>query len=153
MELSLNLAKSHPGSWLNFKTEILIDDALLSNRFCKKDGFSYLSGELMFDGKEVIVKGQGELMLDCVCSRCGEEFKYNFIFEFNSAFLDKTDAKDEDEEYYFKGDSVNIDKAVVDTILINLPSVLICKEDCKGLCPHCFTNLNRFSCNCKNEDE
>ena len=27
----------------------------------------------------------------------------------------------------------------------------LCKDDCKGLCPHCGKNLNEEECNCKIE--
>ncbi|MCM1392652.1 MAG: DUF177 domain-containing protein, partial [Ruminococcus sp.] len=26
-----------------------------------------------------------------------------------------------------------------------------CKDDCKGICPRCGTNLNETSCECKKE--
>jgi len=29
-----------------------------------------------------------------------------------------------------------------------LPLKAICREDCKGLCPHCGKNLNQEQCNC-----
>ena len=31
---------------------------------------------------------------------------------------------------------------------IELPFRLLCREDCKGLCPVCGANLNEMTCNC-----
>ena len=33
-------------------------------------------------------------------------------------------------------------------ILLELPTNILCSEDCKGLCPHCGVNLNESTCNC-----
>ena len=33
-------------------------------------------------------------------------------------------------------------------ILLELPTNILCSEDCKGLCPHCGINLNESTCNC-----
>jgi len=29
----------------------------------------------------------------------------------------------------------------------------LCREDCKGLCPHCGKNLNEIQCSCTDEVE
>ena len=34
-------------------------------------------------------------------------------------------------------------------VLLASPVKLICREDCKGLCPQCGTNLNNATCNCQ----
>ena len=35
-------------------------------------------------------------------------------------------------------------------ILLELQMKIICKEDCKGLCSNCGTNLNEKSADCSN---
>ena len=37
-------------------------------------------------------------------------------------------------------------------LLLNLPEQVLCKEDCKGLCPECGTNLNLKDCDCGDKD-
>ncbi len=32
--------------------------------------------------------------------------------------------------------------------MLALPLKAICRDDCKGLCPHCGTNLNAEKCAC-----
>ena len=34
-------------------------------------------------------------------------------------------------------------------VVLNLPSKVLCKDDCKGLCPQCGKNLNDGPCDCK----
>jgi uncharacterized protein len=38
--------------------------------------------------------------------------------------------------------------AVRETWLLTAPAYVQCKEDCKGLCATCGTNLNESTCNC-----
>jgi len=35
-----------------------------------------------------------------------------------------------------------------DAILLAVPAKVLCREDCKGLCPHCGQNWNHGSCDC-----
>ena len=34
-------------------------------------------------------------------------------------------------------------------VLLSLPMRAVCREDCKGLCPHCGINRNRETCDCQ----
>jgi uncharacterized protein len=34
-------------------------------------------------------------------------------------------------------------------ILLNLPPIILCRPDCKGICPGCGVNLNENKCQCK----
>ncbi|MDD6168654.1 MAG: DUF177 domain-containing protein, partial [Lachnospiraceae bacterium] len=33
--------------------------------------------------------------------------------------------------------------------LVNWPAKVLCKPDCKGICPKCGTNLNLETCDCE----
>ena len=54
-----------------------------------------------------------------------------------------------DEYVVTEGDSLDLDELVIQDILLQLPSKMLCKEDCKGLCSVCGTDLNFNECNCK----
>lgn len=43
---------------------------------------------------------------------------------------------------------LDLEELILSDILLELPTKLLCKEDCKGLCPHCGCNLNHQSCDC-----
>jgi DUF177 domain-containing protein len=44
---------------------------------------------------------------------------------------------------------VLVDPYVHETVVVNAPMIVVCREDCRGLCPTCGTNLNRSSCSCE----
>jgi uncharacterized protein len=71
------------------------------------------------------------------CSLCLEEF--NNLFE-----------KDLTLHYDIKGlESVTIDPDVREEIILEHPIRILCREDCRGLCPKCGKNLNNGACGCR----
>jgi len=58
------------------------------------------------------------------------------------------DAKDLDYEF-FDGVVIDLDSLVIEQIFLALPVKILCSDRCRGLCPHCGTNLNEESCDCE----
>lgn len=70
------------------------------------------------------------------CSLCLEDF--NNLFE-----------KDFTLHYDIKGlESVTIDADVREELILDHPIRVLCRPDCRGLCPKCGVNLNRETCGC-----
>jgi len=46
------------------------------------------------------------------------------------------------------GDSVDLTEVVRQHLVLALPLAARCREDCRGLCPRCGTNLNTGTCAC-----
>ena len=51
-----------------------------------------------------------------------------------------------------EGQKVDLTSLMQETIVTELPLRLLCKEDCKGLCPKCGTDLNLGSCSCEHKE-
>jgi uncharacterized protein len=54
---------------------------------------------------------------------------------------------------YYTGQGLLLEDFLREQVLLALPLKTVCREDCKGLCPHCGKNLNAESCSCKVEPE
>ena len=79
---------------------------------------------------EVGVAGQTQR----TCARCLEDFGRSYD---NRFILD----------YSVKGQQdLDITDDVRQEILLSYPVRFLCREDCRGLCPQCGTNLNERSC-------
>lgn len=92
--------------------------------------------------------------VELMCSSCGEPIESPITATTDVTFLPQEEEKNEDEEfealdleYYYE----EIDTAPIirDAFLLSLPIALLCREDCKGLCPSCGANLNLRKCSCK----
>jgi uncharacterized protein len=44
---------------------------------------------------------------------------------------------------------VDLAPYVHEAIVLSAPMVVVCREDCRGLCPSCGVNLNRETCTCR----
>lgn len=75
-----------------------------------------------------------------VCARCLAEVERdwngNFLFDFS---VDK------------QTEAVELDEDIRQEVLLNLPPRVLCKEDCKGICPGCGADLNTEQCRCDNK--
>lgn len=113
----------------------------------KKEGFPIV---LKNCGKrEVSVELETSVMLGIPCSRCLEEVLVPMdinIFQIITA--DDLEGSCEKELPFIEDGNLDVDELVCEEIIPLLPTKVLCKEDCKGLCPVCGTNLNKESCDC-----
>ena len=54
----------------------------------------------------------------------------------------------EAEIAFYEGKGIELEQVIAEQILLLLPMQLVCKEDCKGICPVCGDNRNHTECNC-----
>jgi uncharacterized protein len=92
--------------------------------------------------------------IELACSRCGELTHYDVDTSADVTFLPelrRRSAEDEqnatDLEFY--REEIDLRSVVRDTFLLAVPIAVLCRQDCKGLCPSCGTNLNLSSCECE----
>ncbi len=87
------------------------------------------------------------------CDRCLEEFQravgaaYAIVYVYNPA---DAAGVDEEEVQVITPETTSIDlgEDVRQMIVLSIPLKLLCREDCRGLCPHCGKNLNAGACGC-----
>ncbi len=82
------------------------------------------------------------------CDRCYDPFNRDFAFKFHHILV-TSPAEDNSDDYIEAPDyTLDTDILLRDDILLELPSKLLCKDSCKGLCPKCGKNLNNGNCAC-----
>jgi uncharacterized protein len=92
------------------------------------------------------------------CDRCLEDFsqplssRYNMLYVFDEL---ESSRYPPDEVQVIGVDTSSIDLAedVRQVVVLSVPLKLLCKEDCKGLCPRCGTNRNFNTCDCSVETD
>ena len=91
------------------------------------------------------------------CDRCVEEFEHNVSARFSALYVyDSLDdgRSTDDEVRVISPETPQIDLTddIRESVMLSIPLKLLCKENCKGLCPHCGVNLNIRTCSCKDEN-
>ena len=56
--------------------------------------------------------------------------------------------EEDTEQSFMDGWQLDVEAFVYDEILVNWPAKILCKEDCKGICPVCGQNRNLKECGC-----
>lgn len=102
--------------------------------------------------RKVLIEGSTEVSLMLPCSRCLEDVETTFQIgiskelDFRESTQDRID--DLDEISYIVGYDLDVDQLIYNEILLDFPLQVLCKDDCKGICNVCGTNLNNGTCQC-----
>ena len=91
--------------------------------------------------------------LTIICDRCLEEYSSPFKESGEQIFqIGDGEYKDDDIEVLPNNTKeIDLRNLINEVFLINRPIQNTCKDDCRGLCSNCGKNLNKTSCDCKQE--
>lgn len=101
---------------------------------------------------------EGEVVVECV--RCLTGYAQPVEVEFDEEYhatvnvTTGTPLPEPEDDEAFRINSnhlLDLGNAIREYALLALPIAPTCREDCRGLCPHCGTNLNEASCDCVDE--
>ncbi len=93
-------------------------------------------------------------ILSLRCDRCMKVVERDLDESF-SHILVRELSNDDDAEYEYivcEDGTLDLAELVRTDLMLELPTKVLCKEDCKGLCPKCGKDLNLGSCDCKTKD-
>ncbi len=85
--------------------------------------------------------------LRIACDRCLKEFDREFAYDFEHVVVQSVNAEN-DEYIVAENEKVDVNKIALSDLVLELPTKMLCSEDCKGLCPVCGCDLNESECNC-----
>lgn len=120
-----------------------------------------VKGKTRLAGNEVFVNGHIDTRAQVECDRClqpielpvNTDFELEYIpdseYESGSA-AELTEA--EMSVSVFDGEAIDVDAIVKEQILLAVPTRMLCREDCKGICPQCGIDRNTRECSCVTND-
>ena len=106
---------------------------------------------------KVFVKAELTVSIELGCARCLKPVEVILRGASENQYrpLPKT-AKETLDDIgigYYSGDNIDFSEDFRESILLELPSKVLCSENCRGLCPSCGENLNEERCDCNLESE
>ena len=113
--------------------------------------------EIHKDKEKFRLIGTVNTELELACSRCLEPFRLPVAAPFDIRYLPASEAsaeaerevEDEDlETSYYTNDAIDLNQLLREQFYLALPMKPLCRDDCRGLCPQCGTNLNTGTCDC-----
>ncbi len=153
MLIDLNEILSETGKEKQYKAPIEKDFFTVNNESYNYNKKSDVLFKIVNKGKKVIkVDADIDIELIMPCGRCLEDvivpLKQTVSKDID---LKKTAQEREDdieEDVFLNGMNLDTEVFIDNEIFVNLPMKVLCKEDCKGICYKCGTNLNTGSCDC-----
>jgi uncharacterized protein len=107
---------------------------------------------------QIRINGELHTRLELVCARCLEPVVEEVSRDFDLFYRPMTSMSDAEEERlklddteiaFFEGEGLFLADVLAEQVLLALPMKVICRSDCRGLCPHCGGNLNTDECRCE----
>ncbi|MBR6426583.1 MAG: DUF177 domain-containing protein [Clostridia bacterium] len=94
-----------------------------------------------------------ELDFTSECARCLKPLKRHAKYSCVKSIVTHAENNDDGEYIVIDNDAVTLNEAAEELLFLELPSRLLCREDCAGLCHICGKNLNEGPCSCKKETD
>ncbi|SHK17059.1 uncharacterized protein SAMN05443507_109103 [Alicyclobacillus tolerans] len=95
------------------------------------------------------VAGAADTEVEYRCARCLEPFTASLHAPVEERYSWNEQEAKRIDAVYAPDDKVILDDLVEESLLLALPSVPLCRADCRGLCQECGQNLNMADCSCE----
>ena len=106
--------------------------------------------------------GRVQTTLELACSRCLEAFalpveaSFDLRYQPHSDHIGEGEREIEEDDLttaFYENDEIDLGQLMREQFYLSVPMKPLCRDDCKGLCASCGTNLNRGTCECKRDWE
>ena len=124
-------------------------------------GPAEVKGRVRLSGNEVFVNGHIDTRAQVECDRCLQPVELPVAAGFALEYITGSDYESTDvaelteaemSVSVFDGEAIDVDEMVKEQILLAVPTRMLCREDCKGICPQCGIDKNTGECQCVTDD-
>jgi uncharacterized protein len=107
---------------------------------------------------EIRIQGKVTVGMECDCDRCLDPVQFPVDSQFDLFYRplamdeappEKALDEGEIELGFYEGGGVELKEILREHVVLSLPMQKLCREECKGICPHCGQNRNTGLCNCE----
>jgi len=107
---------------------------------------------------QIRISGSLRTRLELTCARCLDTVVEEVSRDFDLYYRPMSTITKEEEVHlrqddteigFFEGEGFFLADVLAEQVILSLPMKVICRSDCRGLCPHCGTNLNSEECRCE----
>ena len=102
--------------------------------------------------------GSVRTSIELACGRCLEGFEMPVAESFDVLYLPHTPAGSAEERMvedddlstaFYEDNVIDLGQLMQEQCYLAVPMKPLCREECRGLCSECGTNLNAGSCECR----
>jgi len=120
-----------------------------------------VNGQIRLSGHDVVVNGHIDTRAQVDCDRCLKPVELPVSADFELEYITGSDYESshvaelteaEMSVAVFDGEAIDVDEIVKEQILLAVPTRMLCREECKGICPECGIDRNTSECQCVTDD-
>jgi uncharacterized protein len=120
-----------------------------------------VSGEFRQKLRRVDVSGKLSARLQLECDRCLKPVELPVYSRFKLEYVTAADYREQQavelseedlDVTVFDGETIDVDDLVTEELLLAIPDHVLCKEECKGICPVCGKDRNLDECKCETKE-
>ena len=100
----------------------------------------------------LVLSGVLRTTLHWNCDRCAAPFLEERELPLEVVLAETVEDEENDDIVLLEDGQVDLDDVFVTALVLETPIKILCKEDCKGLCPKCGKNLNEGECGCPKKE-
>lgn len=113
-------------------------------------------------GAEIRIRGRLSTRLEAICDRCLGPLEIPMERDFDLFYRPlSTIAREEEIEVpadelevgFYSGNGIQLADVVTEQVILAVPMKVLCRADCRGLCPTCGVNRNLVECGCSGRRE
>ena len=149
--LRVDLRELAQGRAVETRGELKQDDPVLDGTEVRLQEPVAVQGRLqaLGDGR-FYWQGTARTVVAGECRRCLTPVETPLQLEIGALFTQDPDAQDDPDSYPVAPDATDIDvtPAVREELVLAAPRYVVCRDDCKGICPQCGKDLNAGPCDC-----
>ena len=152
MKLELIDILSSSGAAMDFEGDLEFERENLSQFAVSFEGPVHIKGRAENIGGQVQILARVTGKLAANCARCMKEIFEDVDFEFSERLVGKgAEIQEEDDIILLDSSVADVTELALKNFITVSPMKYLCKEDCKGLCPHCGADRNQTDCGCDDE--
>ncbi len=142
---------------LNFNKKLDLDTIKVNGRDIYFTTPIEVNGNIYKASKDIVIDGQILYNYKENCARCLKELKKSVRTKLSGKLVsenrvDEEDVEADDVVIEYNNRHINLEKAVINEVILALPMKSLCSSDCKGICQKCGKNLNAGKCDCEIDD-
>ncbi len=158
--LGLGLAELERAGSLKIQRAVSEDDPLWAEAGLGLGGPVSLDLRARITGAgQVLVTGVIEVPVVGECRRCLADVRQTFrqevalVWSEPAELAAESDGEEEIRTLDPGASEIDLGEAIREELILSAPAYLLCRDECKGLCPQCGANLNDGPCGCETEEQ
>ncbi len=111
-----------------------------------------VSGQVFNKAGVVLLSIHCKACYEAPCDRCGEFCEESIAVDNEYILATEIENEENDDIILVSDMKLNLAELCRTDVLLHIPMKHLCRQDCKGVCAQCGTNLNNNECKCVTEE-